>query len=300
MAAIFVACPNGTAIFFPLGVQSRAAHRNMHRYSRYRRRPEAGASASPGKSSGTASQATAGLKPCTTGGALADAGVNIRDKDGWQSFLQDGAAQLGIALNSRHLDCFYQHALEMLRWNERTNLTAITDAQEVAVKHFLDAIGPLPLIAAGRQIIDLGSGAGFPGLPLKVLRPETPTLLVDSSRKKVSFLNHMIRRLGLTTVQALHARGEDVLRAPQYGTRDTIVVTRACSDLTRLGIIVAPVLEKGGRLIAWKGPRAAQEAGDLETLPAKLPRPLALRYFHYRLPAIDQWRTAVELRLGSG
>jgi 16S rRNA (guanine527-N7)-methyltransferase len=229
---------------------------------------------------------------------LTGADLHIPDKDIWQAWLKDGAAELGIGLSAQQLDRFYRHALEMLRWNARTNLTAITDAQGIAVKHFLDAIGPLPLMTACRQIVDLGSGAGFPGLPLKVLRPETPALLVDSSRKKVSFLNHLIRQLGLTAVQALHARGEDVLQGPQYGTRDTIVVTRACSDLTRLAAMAASVLESGGRLIAWKGPRAAQEAEGLEALRPKLSRPLTVAYFRYRLPFVAQWRTAVVLQLG--
>jgi 16S rRNA (guanine527-N7)-methyltransferase len=185
----------------------------------------------------------------------------------------------------------------MLRWNQRSNLTAITDAEGIAVKHFLDAIGPLPLIASGSQIIDLGSGAGFPGLPLKVLRPEISTTLVDSNRKKVSFLSHMIRLLGLSSIQALQARGEDLLHAPQFAGPDTLIVTRAFRDLGRLVVMTAPLLEGGGRLIAWKGPRADQELRDLKAMKLNLSRPLALYNYDYQLPLGDQRRTAVVVAL---
>jgi len=228
---------------------------------------------------------------------LGAASATIPDKADWQRILQDGAAQMEIGLRTEHLDCFYRHAVEMLRWNQRTNLTAITDAQGIAVKHFLDAIGPLPLIAPCGQIIDLGSGAGFPGMPLKVLHPEIPVILVDSSRKKVSFLSHLIRHLGLTSIQALQGRGEDVLRAPQCAGRDTLVVTRACSELGQLVAMAAPLLERGGRLIAWKGPRVEQEVKALPTMALNLSRPPVISIFRYRLPPIDQWRAAVVVTL---
>jgi 16S rRNA (guanine527-N7)-methyltransferase len=126
--------------------------------------------------------------------------------DEWSQVIVDGARAFGLDLDSRHTDRFAAHAAELLHWNKTINLTTITDPYEVAVKHFVDSLAPAELISPGANLLDIGSGGGFPGLPLKVVIPSLSITLVDASRKKVNFLKHVIRTLKLKGIEALHIR----------------------------------------------------------------------------------------------
>ncbi len=108
----------------------------------------------------------------------------------WKRLVEEGVKEFGINISGKETDMFAIHAGEMLHWNRRINLTAITDPEEVALKHFIDAIAPVSMISPGSSILDIGSGGGFPGLPVKIVMPSVSVTLVDGSRKKVSFLNH--------------------------------------------------------------------------------------------------------------
>ena len=126
----------------------------------------------------------------------------------WRDLLYEGAKQLDIQIDKRNIDKFATYALELLKWNQKTNLTAITDPVEVAVKHFLDSIVPVKIIPHQASLLDIGSGGGFPGIPLKISLPHLSVTLIDASRKKVSFLKHIIRILELGNIKALHIRSE--------------------------------------------------------------------------------------------
>ena len=131
----------------------------------------------------------------------------------WSHLIINGADRFNIDLNHHHTDQYAIHARELTQWTEKINITSITDPFEIAVKHFLDSLAPAPLILPGMKLLDIGSGGGFPGLPLKVLIPSMSVTLIDASRKKVSFLKHVIRTLTLDNIHALHSRAEDLLSA---------------------------------------------------------------------------------------
>src|SRR5438093_9176422 len=135
------------------------------------------------------------------------------------------AAAWGLPLNRTQLDQFGTYAGELRRWNERVNLTAITDEAAIVSRHFLDSLrcalswGEPPL-----RLVDVGAGAGFPGLPLKILRPEIELMLVESVEKKAAFLRHIVATLGLNQVEVLVARAEAVGRDPAYRERYAVAL----------------------------------------------------------------------------
>jgi 16S rRNA (guanine527-N7)-methyltransferase len=142
----------------------------------------------------------------------------------WKRMVVEGAAFMGIPVSPEQADRFALHAAELIRWNRKMNLTAITDPEDMAVRHFLDSIAAAPLISPGSRLLDIGSGGGFPGIPLKVMVPSLRGVLVDSVHKKVSFMSYLVGRLGLTDMRAVHGRAEDLARDPAYGRSFDVVV----------------------------------------------------------------------------
>lgn len=171
----------------------------------------------------------------------------------WRDLLYEGARKLDIQIDKRTIDKFATHALELLKWNQKTNLTAITDPVEVAVKHFLDSIVPVKIIPHRASLLDIGSGGGFPGIPLKLSLPHLSVTLIDASRKKVSFLKHMIRILELENIKALHIRSEAFAKAPGVAKSFEVVISRALSSMTSFALTALPFLKKDGVIIAMRG-----------------------------------------------
>ena len=128
----------------------------------------------------------------------------------WAHILDEGAMAMGMHLEWSQIAQFAIHARELLAWNRFTNLTAITDPVEIAVKHFLDTLPVLPFIPPRSWLLDIGSGGGFPGIPLRILRPDLHIVLIDASRKKVSFEKYVIRTLGLKDIEARNIRAEEL------------------------------------------------------------------------------------------
>jgi 16S rRNA (guanine527-N7)-methyltransferase len=175
--------------------------------------------------------------------------------DRWIDLVLDGARQLDVAVRHDQACQFAQHAQWLLQWNRKVNLTAITDSVQVAVKHFLDAIAPIQYIPAQGHLLDIGTGGGFPGIPLKILRPDQPMTLIDSVRKKANFVKHVIRQLALDGIEASHIRAE-VLSLEYSGRgRFAVVVCRALADLKGAVRLAAPLLTPNGRIILYQGPQ---------------------------------------------
>ena len=148
---------------------------------------------------------------------------------------------------------------ERLIWrNYRVNLTRITDPEEVAQKHFADSILAADLIPKEASVIDVGTGAGFPGIPLKLVRPDIRLVLVDSLGKRILFLRELCNELGLD-VPAIHARAEDAARDPELRGAFDIVVSRAVAPMSILTELTVPFLVVGGASLMYKGPQAAEE-----------------------------------------
>ncbi|MDT8440187.1 MAG: 16S rRNA (guanine(527)-N(7))-methyltransferase RsmG [Desulfuromonadales bacterium] len=150
-------------------------------------------------------------------------------------------------------------AVELQRWNVRYNLTAITDPAEIDEKHLVDSLTLLPLISNGSRLLDIGSGAGFPALPVKIACPDLTVVTVDAVAKKVRFQRHVVRVLGLSDFQAVHGRVETLAGESAYRKRFDLVTARAVTSLPKLVALAEPLLRQEGRLLAMKGPEAQNE-----------------------------------------
>ena len=172
--------------------------------------------------------------------------------------LIDGAARLGVPLAPAAAGRLLRLLDELERWNRSFNLTAITDRREMLTHHLLDSLSVLPFVQ-GARVIDVGTGAGFPGLPLAIADPGRHYTLLDSAGKKVRFVSHACRVLGLANVEPVHARAEAWRPDAAFDT----VVARAFAPLPRLVAQVAPLCRPDTRVVAMKGPRAADEQAGL-------------------------------------
>jgi 16S rRNA (guanine527-N7)-methyltransferase len=179
--------------------------------------------------------------------------------------LPDSAQELlGIELSEAQRGAFERYADEMVQWNEhRANLTAITEPRAVEIRHFLDSLSvvrAVPLID-GMRLIDVGTGAGFPGLPLKILHPNIHLALLEATGKKTAFLQHMADTLGLSGVTVVNARAEDAGRDPAHREAYDVVVARSVARMPVLMEYLLPFAKVGGVCVAMKGEGAAEEAG---------------------------------------
>jgi 16S rRNA (guanine527-N7)-methyltransferase len=166
--------------------------------------------------------------------------------------LQDGAAALGISLPPEAGPRFQVYLQELMTWNARVNLTGLRSDREIIIKGFLDSLGVLPFLQDAPTLADLGSGAGFPGLALKLARPEMTLTLVESRGKKAAFLEYLAALLGLSGVEVVQARLTPRL-AHEWGPRFAAVTSRAAFSLENFLRLAAPLLLPGGRALALKG-----------------------------------------------
>ncbi len=175
--------------------------------------------------------------------------------------LQSKAEQLGIRLSEKQLEqfqCYYERLIEK---NKVMNLTAITEYEEVVDKHFIDSIllGSVKELSGKKRVIDVGTGAGFPGIPLKIVYPELEITLLDSLNKRVKFLNEVIEELGLTGIQAVHSRAEDLAQDAAYRQQYDICVSRAVANLATLSEYCIPFVKQGGYFISYKSTQIEEE-----------------------------------------
>ena len=159
--------------------------------------------------------------------------------------------------DERALDRFELYQRLLLEWNEKMNLTAITDPVEVAQKHFADSLAALPYLQPGTKVIDVGTGAGFPGVPLLILRPELQLTLADSLQKRLTFLETLLRELGLHA-RLVHGRAEDLGQNRLYREQFDAALSRAVAGLPVLLELTTPFVKVGGAAIAYKGDAAEE------------------------------------------
>jgi 16S rRNA (guanine527-N7)-methyltransferase len=179
--------------------------------------------------------------------------------------LIEGADKLGIELNARQVKQFEVYYQELIEWNKKINLTAVTDYSAVQVKHFLDSLTViLALSGEGMEspdfnIVDIGTGAGFPGVPLKILFPQPRLVLIEPTPKKTAFLHHIIHKLKLENVEVLNSRAEEAAHLPLYREQFALVLSRAVALLPTLVELTLPFCQIGGRFIAQKKGEIEQE-----------------------------------------
>jgi 16S rRNA (guanine527-N7)-methyltransferase len=174
-----------------------------------------------------------------------------RDKRGLLTLLRETSREAGVQLADSQAEDFWLYLQELMEWNRTVNLTAVTDPVDIIIKHFVDSLTPLPYLASSTNLLDVGSGAGFPGVPLKIVVPDLRLCLVDSQRRKVSFLKHIIRTLNFREVTVVHGRVEDL---PPQAPPFTAVISRAFRRIEPLLELVSPLLSPGCTLIAMLGP----------------------------------------------
>jgi 16S rRNA (guanine527-N7)-methyltransferase len=196
-----------------------------------------------------------------------------------KNILLEGAKVFGIQLDESAMDAFDRYLKELLKWNQKINLTAIHTEQGIVQKHFLDSLAPFPHLPRSSSLLDIGSGAGFPGIPLKIVQPDFDVTLIDSVRKKIDFQKHIIRSLGLKGIEAVHGRVQDKEILQRFEGRFDIVISRAFSDLGALLDISLPFLKKGGAAVAMKGEKENDKIRFLneeETSPYRLEKTVSL------------------------
>ncbi len=212
----------------------------------------------------------------------------------WQRLIIDGARKLGVVIDEGITAPFSIHASELLTWNRKINLTAITNPRDIAIKHFVDSLAPAGCIPDGARLLDIGSGAGFPGIPLKMLKPSITVLLIDAVRKKINFLKHVLRILGLENIEARQIRTENLLKGTGQAASFDVIISRALSDLPPFVKSALPLLAKQGTIIAMKG---KVDEKELDAVRADAPGDqYSLEVVRYRLPSIRAPRSIVILK----
>jgi 16S rRNA (guanine527-N7)-methyltransferase len=174
--------------------------------------------------------------------------------------LLQNARHLGVELSEQQLAQFDVYKNELLQWNAKTNLISENSSHEIITRHFLDSLTALQFIQKpNARMVDVGCGAGFPGLPLKIALPTLELYLLETNRKKVSFLKHMIRLLNLSTTVVLHDRTENIIKTDTWKEKFDVLISRATFKLSELLPQGEYFLVWGGNLIALKGPNVEEE-----------------------------------------
>jgi len=176
--------------------------------------------------------------------------------------LEKGLEEMGMDLSEERIQSFELFAAELKKWNRKVNLTSICKDADIAVKHIIDSLVLAACVSAGERILDIGSGAGIPAIPLKIANPEVQVVSVDAVGKKILFQRHVARVLALKNFEALHTRVED-LHASHAGSFD-VITSRAFSKLEMFVGLAAPLLKCGGRMIAMKGPHIENDSSRTE------------------------------------
>ena len=240
----------------------------------------------------------------------------------WKNILFDGAKVFDIRMDSEKANLFAVHASELLAWNRRINLTAVTDPFEIAVKHCVDSMAAAHIMPPGASMLDIGSGGGFPGIPLKILIPSLSVTLIDASRKKINFLKHIIRTIKLTDIVARHIRAEEMVMRPNKTSKPfdklkghaqtqlegdfspvfDVIISRALSSLNDFIIMALPLMEKNGMIIAMRGEvleteidAARSYLSENSIVKETERKELSLAMTKYRLPFVNAQRTMVAI-----
>ena len=219
---------------------------------------------------------------------------------------RDGLEELGLSADDNQTDQFLRFYEMLTETNKVMNLTAITDFQGVVTKHFLDSLSLVKALPgsdekasenalpgfAGKKLIDIGTGAGFPGIPLKIMFPELEVTLLDSLNKRVEFLNDVIAELRLSSIQAVHSRAEDAGRNSGYREQYDICVSRAVADLAVLAEYCLPFVKRGGFFIPYKTSGADRELENARAAIAELGGS-AVKTVHFVLPGGENGRSLI-------
>ena len=178
--------------------------------------------------------------------------------------------KIGMDLSDLQAEQFVKYYELLVEWNEKMNLTAITDESEIISKHFVDSLTILKYIKNNDKVIDVGTGAGFPGIPLAIFKNNTKFTLLDSINKRINFLNEVKEKIELDNVENLHGRAEDFGQNKSYREQYDVAASRAVAPMHVLLEYLLPFIKVGGMCICMKGPNVSEEIKDIENVAKKL------------------------------
>ena len=202
--------------------------------------------------------------------------------------------ELNIELSDLQLEQFYNYMNILLEWNKFMNLTGITEPEEVITKHFVDSLTVLDKIDKNAIIIDVGTGAGFPGIPIKIAFPETKVVLLDSLNKRIKFLNEIIENLELVDIETIHGRAEEYGKNKNYREKYDIAVARAVAPLNILLEYLMPFVKVNGKCLCMKGSSSEEEIKNSENAVKVLGGKL-IKTEDFYIPNTDMKRRIVEV-----
>lgn len=202
---------------------------------------------------------------------------------------------ININISEDEIENFKIYMELLLEWNEKINLTAITDENDILLKHFVDSLTIKKYISENEKIIDIGTGAGFPGIPLAIMNKYNEITLMDSLNKRIVFLNDVIDKLKLNNVKAIHSRAEELARNKNHREKYDVAVSRAVANLSTLVEYMLPFVRIGGKCICMKGPNIEEELKNAKKAIKELGGEI-IKIENFKLPESDNERNIVIIK----
>ena len=209
--------------------------------------------------------------------------------------MQEKSTDLGVRFLVEQAEQFFEYMNLLIEWNEKMNLTAITDPEEIILKHFIDSITILKEINDNSKVVDVGTGAGFPGIPLSIMNPTLKITLVDSLNKRLIFLQEVVDKLNLKNVEIVHARAEEFGQNKKYRESFDVSTSRAVANLSTLSEYLIPLVKVGGKVISMKASEAQEEIDEAKKAIEILGGAIE-KIDEFNLPQSDIGRTVIIIR----